>query len=95
MNIIDVFERITGKSVHVIRRAKHLFRIGDDPEVVPPTPFEVGPMVEDLDPKTGKLYKDWRERRTLRAKARAETYEPKALGDLHPGDHDSWGSHPR
>ena len=95
MSIISVFEQVTGKTVHVIRRAKHLFRLGDDPEVVPPTPFEVGPTTDDLDPKTGKLYKDWRERRILRAKVLAETYVPKDLGDLHPGDHDSWGSHPR
>jgi len=96
MSIISVFERVIGKTVHVIRRAKHLFRLGDDPEVVPPTPFEVGPMTDDLDPKTGKLYKDWRERRALRAKVAAETYVPtKDLGDLHPGDHEAWDKHPK
>jgi len=95
MNFIEVFERFTGKRVHVIRRVKHLFRLGDAPEVISPTPFEVGPMVEDLDPKTGKLYKDWRERRVLRAKARAETYVPKHLGNLYPGNHEGWESHPK
>ncbi|MCX6348726.1 MAG: hypothetical protein NTV79_04365 [Candidatus Aureabacteria bacterium] len=95
MSIIGVFERVAGKMVHVIRRVKHLFRLGDDPEVVPPTPFEVGPTTDDLDPKTGKRYKDWRERRALRTKVLAETYVPKDLGDLHPGDHEGWGSHPR
>jgi len=95
MNLIDVFERFTGKTVHVIRRAKHLFRLGEDPEVVPPTPHEVGPTTDDLDPKTGKVYKDWRERRARRAQVMAETYVPKDLGDLHPGDHEGWESHPR
>ena len=80
----DIFEKFTGKAIHVIRRKKHLFRLGDPPEVVPPTPYEVGPTTDDLDKKTGKLYKNWRRRRALRAKTRAETHESKDLGDLHP-----------
>ena len=93
---LGVLERFTGKTVHVIRRAKHLFQIGEDPEVVPPTPFEVGPTTDDLDPKTGKMYVDWRERRALRAKVLAETYVPKDLGDLRPGEKDGWDRyHPR
>jgi len=75
------------------RLSRLIFR--EPVEVVPPTPFEVGPTTDDLDPKTGKRYKDWRERRALRAKVLAETYEPRDLGDLRPGDHEGWESHPK
>ena len=84
MSMKTRMENILGDMFSLAKLSKILTRT--PPEVVPPTPFTVGPLTDDIDPETGKLYPDYLERRIVRAKARAETYVPKDLGNLYPGD---------
>ena len=90
LSIIRVFEQVTGKTVQVVEKVKHLFRTRDDPEVVPPTPHEVGPHTGDF--VDGVIPADYMERRVKKAaaKASAEADGQYYIGGfdngLHPGD---------
>ena len=77
----------------IIGTVRRLFHLRDPVVMEPPGPPNVYLTTDDIDKTTGKPYLDYLERRVLRAKAR-EGYG-KDLGDLHPGDHEGWESHPK